>query len=67
MQRPHNPRVIDIRNGECVVECPQCRLGTAADVPVGIGLPMRDRITAELLAENHRDNHRSYVMAGNNS
>lgn len=64
MQRPHNPRVIDIGNGECVVECPQCSSGTATDVPIGIGLRMRDRITAELLAENHRDTRRSNAMAG---
>ena len=63
MQCPHSPRVIDIGNGECVVECPQCLSGTPADVPIGIGLRMRDRITAELLAENHRDNRRSYAMA----
>jgi len=64
MQRPHHPRVIDISTDECIVECPQCRLGPAGDVPIGIGLPMRDPMTAELLAENHRDNRRSYAMAG---
>ena len=35
-----------------------------SDVPIGIGLPMRDRITAELLAQNHRDDHRSFAVAG---
>jgi hypothetical protein len=27
-------------------------------------MPMRDRITAGLLAENHRDDHRSFAAAG---
>jgi hypothetical protein len=56
--------VIDISTDECVVECPQCQAGAERDVPIGIGLRMRDRLTAELLAENHRDNRRSYAMAG---
>jgi hypothetical protein len=64
MPSPHSPRVIDLNEGGCSVECPQCRRGPASDVPIGIGLPMRDRITAELLAENHRDDHRSFAAAG---
>jgi hypothetical protein len=64
MQSPHSPRVIDNHDGECSVECPQCRMGPAADVPIGIGLPMRDRITAELLAQNHREDHGTLAAAG---
>jgi hypothetical protein len=64
MQSPHRPMVIDLKGGECAVECPQCRKGPASEVPIGIGIPMRDRITAELLAENHRDDHRSFAAAG---
>ena len=63
MQSPHSPRVIDISASVCVVECPQCHNGRPSDVPIGIGIPMRDRITAELLAENHRDDHRSFAAA----
>jgi hypothetical protein len=63
MQSAHIPRVIDLNDGVCSVECPQCRRGVASDVPIGIGIPMRDRITAELLAENHRDAHRSLAAA----
>ena len=47
MQSPHRPKVIDTTDGACVVECPQCRKGRAVDIPLGIGLPMFDRITAE--------------------
>jgi hypothetical protein len=64
MQSAHSPKVIDLNDGGCFVECPQCRRGPASDVPIGIGLPMRDRITAELLAENHRDAQCSFAAAG---
>jgi len=63
MQSAHIPRVIDLNDGGCSVECPQCRKGAASDVPIGIGIPMRDRVTAELLAENHRDAYRSFAAA----
>ena len=62
MQSPHTPRVIDIGEDACLVECPQCREGRSVDVPIGIGIPIRDRITAELLAGNHRDEHRNLVF-----
>ncbi len=62
MQSPHRPEVIDADDGACVVECPQCRKGRAVDIPIGIGLPMFDRVTAELLAENHRDDHRTLAI-----
>lgn len=63
MQSPHSPTVIERSDGTCLVECPQCHKGRASDIPIGIGLPMFDRITAELLAENHRDDHRSLTGA----
>jgi hypothetical protein len=64
MQSPHRPEIIDTNDGACVVECPQCRKGRAADIPIGIGLPMFDRVTAELLAENHRDDRRTLAIVG---
>jgi hypothetical protein len=64
MHSTHRPRVVDRNDGGCSVECPQCGRGPASDVPIGIGMPMRDRITAELLAENHRDDHRSFATSG---
>jgi hypothetical protein len=63
MHSPHRPEVIDTPDGRCVVECPDCRKGRATDIPIGIGLPMFDRITAELLAENHRGERRRLVVA----
>ena len=63
MQSPHTPSVVDIGEDACLVECPQCREGRSVDVPIGIGIPMRDRITAELLAGNHRDERRNVVLA----
>lgn len=64
MRSPHRPEVIDTEGGACVVECPQCREGRAVDIPIGIGLQMFDRVTAELLAENHRDDHRTLAIVG---
>jgi hypothetical protein len=64
MQSPHSPTVVDTIDGACLVECPECRKGRPSDIPIGIGLRMFDRITAELLAENHRGAHRSLAATG---
>lgn len=64
MQSPHTPVVVDSNDGSCHVECPQCRTRRPENVPIGIGLPMYDRITAELLAENHRADRRTLAAAG---
>jgi hypothetical protein len=36
-----------------VVECIQCRNDTQSDLPIGIGMPLQDRETAERLRDNH--------------
>ncbi|HEX3333525.1 MAG TPA: hypothetical protein VHS57_04240 [Acidimicrobiales bacterium] len=36
-----------------MVECIQCRNDTQSELPIGIGMPLRDRVTAERLRENH--------------
>jgi hypothetical protein len=36
-----------------VVECRQCRDDKSSSLPIGIGMPLPDRVTAERLAENH--------------
>jgi hypothetical protein len=64
VQSPHSPTVVDTNDGACLVECPQCSTGRPSDIPIGIGLRMLDRITAELLAENHRGDRRSLAAAG---
>ena len=54
MPRRHNPRVLQRSDRWWVVECPQCRNDQISEVPIGIGMPLSDRVTAERLAENHR-------------
>ena len=39
--------------GRWVVDCAQCRNDPFAELPIGIGMPLRDRETAERLRENH--------------
>ena len=53
MRSPHQPRIIDLRNGKWMVECPECRHDRFSAVPIGIGMALPDRLTAERLAENH--------------
>ncbi len=49
----HQPRITQRHDGSWVVECTECRRDRHADPPIGIGLPLRDRETAELLRDNH--------------
>jgi hypothetical protein len=39
------------------VECPQCRADRTSDIPIGIGMPLLTKETAELLRENHAGPH----------
>jgi hypothetical protein len=36
-----------------VVECIECRNDTKSELPIGIGVLLNDRVTAERLCENH--------------
>jgi hypothetical protein len=36
-----------------VVDCAQCRNDTQSELPIGIGMPLQDRETAERLRDNH--------------
>ncbi|HEY6474515.1 MAG TPA: hypothetical protein VIY26_16590 [Acidimicrobiales bacterium] len=36
-----------------MVECVQCSNDPASTVPIGIGMPLKDRETAERLRDNH--------------
>ena len=49
----HHPRITQGPDRTWVVECIQCRNDTQSDLPIGIGMPLRDRETAERLRENH--------------
>jgi hypothetical protein len=53
VRSPHHPRIVHHPDGPWVVECRQCRDDRSSAVPIGIGLPLADRLTAERLAENH--------------
>jgi hypothetical protein len=49
----HHPKVTQRSDRAWVVECAQCRNDLASSVPIGIGMPLRDRETAERLRDNH--------------
>jgi hypothetical protein len=49
----HHPRISQRPDRAWVVECAQCRNDPASTVPIGIGMPLRDRETAERLRDNH--------------
>jgi hypothetical protein len=49
----HHPRIIHGHERTWVVECMECRNDTQSDLPIGIGMPLRDRETAERLRDNH--------------
>jgi hypothetical protein len=53
VRSPHHPRIVHRPDGPWVVECRQCREDRSSSVPIGIGLPLADQVTAERLAENH--------------
>jgi hypothetical protein len=50
----HNPRILQRPNGHWVVECRQCSEDRTSSMPIGIGMPLPDKLTAERLAQNHR-------------
>jgi hypothetical protein len=49
----HHPKVSQRADRAWVVECAQCRNDLASSVPIGIGMPLRDKETAERLRDNH--------------
>jgi len=49
----HSPKIAQRPDRTWVVECTQCRNDPFSTVPIGIGMPLRDRETAERLRENH--------------
>jgi hypothetical protein len=58
MREFHHPTVT--RHDECrVLDCPECRQAAQAmryghaELPIGIGMPLESRLTAEMLKENH--------------
>jgi hypothetical protein len=54
VRKPHVPGIVQRPNGGWVVECRQCTEDRSSSMPIGIGIPLPDKVTAERLAENHR-------------
>ncbi len=50
----HHPTINQAPDKTWVVECAQCRSDLTSAVPIGIGMPLRDKETAERLRDNHR-------------
>ncbi len=58
MREFHHPTIR--RHGECwMLDCPECQRDARArqygheELPIGIGMPLDSRLTAEMLQENH--------------
>jgi len=49
----HHPIISRGPDRSWVVECAQCRDDVTSAVPIGIGMPLQDRETAERLRDNH--------------
>jgi hypothetical protein len=49
----HYPIISQGPDRSWVVECAQCRNDVTSAVPIGIGMPLQDRETAERLRDNH--------------
>jgi hypothetical protein len=49
----HHPRIAQQADRTWVVECAECRNDLGSTVPIGIGMPLQDRDTAERLRDNH--------------
>ncbi len=49
----HQPTISQRPDHSWVVECVQCRRDMRSEVPIGIGMPLKDKETAERLRDNH--------------
>lgn len=58
MRAPHHPTVESL-DGCWLVDCPECRQAQLSTpngdvrLPIGIGMPLESRLTAERLRDNH--------------
>jgi hypothetical protein len=58
MREPHHP-TIGRSDERWIVDCPECRRaaqgrhGGFGELPIGIGMPLESRLTAERLRDNH--------------
>jgi hypothetical protein len=51
---PHRPFITERPDRTRIIVCKECLEDWVSSVPIGIGMSLRDRETAERLAENHR-------------
>lgn len=49
----HHPKITQGPDRTWVVDCIECRNDTQSEVPIGIGMPLHDIVTAERLRDNH--------------
>lgn len=50
----HDPRLLERPDGRFEVRCLQCdRNGDPASLPIGIGMPIANRVEAESILRNH--------------
>jgi hypothetical protein len=53
MRAPHHPTIKTMERG-WLVECPECRRDAREEpLPIGIGMLLESKLTAERLRENH--------------
>ena len=53
MRAPHHPTIKMMERG-WVVDCPECRRDArGGQLPIGIGMLLESKLTAERLRENH--------------
>lgn len=49
----HSPRLVNRPDGRFEIRCPQCERMVADGRPIGIGMPITNRVEAESIARNH--------------
>jgi hypothetical protein len=49
----HDPKVSQRNDGSWIVNCSECLRSPDVERPIGIGMPLNSRLTAERLKENH--------------
>jgi hypothetical protein len=53
IQARHEPKVSQRNDGSWIVHCSECLRSPDGECPIGIGMPLNSRLTAERLKANH--------------
>ena len=51
--RGHDPRLVQRPDGRWEVRCPQCEKSRDEAIPLGIAVPIANRVEAEAIMRNH--------------